>query len=86
MLPPYRSYDHKIELTGDNHLKFSPLYGHLSEELRILKQYLVDNLNKRIIKASQAPFATPVLFVKKPEGGLRFYIDFRKLNAITKKD
>ena len=86
VLPLYRAYDHKIKLIGDNNLKFSPLYGHSSEELRILKQYLVDNLNKGFIKASQAPFAAPVLFVKKPGGGLRFCIDFRKLNAITKKD
>jgi hypothetical protein len=26
------------------------------------------------------------MFVKKPNGGLRFCIDFCKLNAITKKD
>ena len=85
-LPPHRPYDHKIELTRDNDLKFSPLYGHSSEELKVLKQYLVDNLNKGFIEASQAPFAAPVLFVKKPGGGLRFCIDFRKLNAITRKD
>ena len=70
VLPLYRAYDHKIKLIGDNNLKFSPLYGHLSEELKILKQYLVDNLNKGFIEASQAPFAAPVLFVKKPGGGL----------------
>ena len=86
LLPPHRSYDHKIELTTDNNLKFSPLYGHSSEELKILKQYLIDNLSKGFIEASQAPFAAPVLFVKKPGGGLRFCIDFRKLNAITRKD
>ena len=27
-----------------------------------------------------------MLFVKKPSGGLRFYIDYRKLNALTRKD
>jgi hypothetical protein len=26
------------------------------------------------------------LFVKKPSGGLRFYIDYWRLNDITKKD
>ena len=76
VLPLYRAYDYKIKLIGDNNLKFSPLYGHSSEELKILKQYLVDNLNKGFIKASQAPFAIPVLFVKKPRGGLRFCINF----------
>jgi hypothetical protein len=86
VLPPHRSYDHKIELIRDNDLKFSPLYGHSSEELKILKQYLVDNLSKGFIEASQAPFTAPVLFAKKPGGGLRFCIDFRKLNALTRKD
>jgi hypothetical protein len=27
-----------------------------------------------------------MLFVKKPSGGLRFYIDYQKLNALTRKD
>jgi len=35
---------------------------------------------------SDAPFAASVLFAKKPRGGWRFCINFRKLNAITKKD
>jgi hypothetical protein len=51
-----------------------------------MKQYLLDNLNKGFIAASNYPFASPVLFVKKPNGSLRFCIDFRKLNAITRKD
>jgi hypothetical protein len=52
ILPPYRLYDHKIEFTGNNDLKFSPLYGHSSEEFKILKQYLVDNLSKGFIETS----------------------------------
>jgi len=28
----------------------------------------------------------PILFVKKPNRGLRFYINYRKLNNITRKD
>jgi hypothetical protein len=55
-------------------------------ELETVKQYLVDNLNKGFIEPSQAPFAAPVLFVKKANGSLRFCIDFRKLNQITRKD
>ena len=30
--------------------------------------------------------AVLVLFVKKPGGGLRFYVDYRALNKITRKD
>jgi hypothetical protein len=55
-------------------------------ELEELKRYLTENLDKGFIDTSQAPFASPVLFVKKPNGSLRFYIDFRKLNRLTRKD
>src|SRR5450631_2095046 len=56
------------------------------EELEVLKEWLTDNLKKRYIKASSAPFASLILFIQKPSKGLRLYIDFRKLNAITRKD
>src|SRR6266487_5853467 len=56
------------------------------EELLVVKEYLLDNLDKGFIEPSQAPFAAPVLFVRKPDGSLRFCIDYRKLNALTCKD
>ena len=52
----------------------------IAKELEIVKQYLVDNLAKGFIEPSQALFIAPVLFVAKPNRGLQFYIDFRKLN------
>ena len=41
---------------------------------------------KGFIVPSKAPFASPVLFVSKPNSRLRFYVDYRKLNSLTKKD
>jgi hypothetical protein len=57
-----------------------------AEELKVVKKYLVNNLDKGFIEPSQALFAALVLFVKKPNRSLCFYIDYRKLNHITKKD
>ena len=56
------------------------------EELQTLKEYLRNNLNKGFIEHSLAPFALPILFVKKPSRVLQFCIDYRKLNKITEKD
>ena len=47
----------------------------------------MENLDKGFIINSNSPFASPVLFVKKANSDkLRFYIDFRKLNALTWND
>ena len=54
--------------------------------LEATKQYLLDNLNKGFIDYSYSPFASPVLFVAKPNGGLRFCVNYRKLNKFTRKD
>jgi hypothetical protein len=85
-LPPHRLYNHKIILEKDNTLTYSPLYKMSLKELETLKQYLMDNLKKGFIEPSQSPFAAPVLFIKKPTGGLRLCIDYRKLNQLTRKD
>jgi hypothetical protein len=85
-LPPRRTYDHKIELEKDQNHSYGPLYSQSTEELLVLKKYLTENLDKGFIEPSQARYSSPVLFVKKHGGGLRFCIDFSKLNAITRKD
>ena len=85
-LAPHRLYDLKIELEKNTNLGFSPLYQYSAEELRTCKQYLVENLSKGFVAQSQSPFAAPILFARKADGGLRFCVDYRKLNAVTKKD
>ena len=56
------------------------------KELDAVKRYLDSHLAKGFIQASSASYSSPVLFVKKPGGGIRFCVDYRRLNAITKKD
>ncbi len=88
-LSPYWLYDHQIKLENralTSDLKFYLLYRILAKELEVVKKYLVENLDKCFIKPSQALFVALVLFIKKPDRSLCFYIDYRKLNLLTKKD
>ena len=85
-LPPHRKYDHKIILEEQQKHGHAPLYKMSPQELDAVKRYLDSHLAKGFIQASSAPYSSPVLFVKKPGGGIRFCVDYRRLNAITKKD
>ena len=82
-LPPHRSYDHKIELEAGKKPPQSRLYPMSGFKLQKVKEYLDDNLKKGFISPSTAPYTSPVLFVQKHDGSLRFCVDYRKLNAIT---
>ncbi len=56
------------------------------DELLVLRKTLINLLDKGFIRVSNSSTAALVLFVKKLGGGLRFYVDYRGLNAVTKKD
>ena len=57
-----------------------------TEELLATKEYILKNFYKGFIEYSHVPFTIPVFFIKKANNKLRFYIDFRKLNNLTRKD
>ena len=56
------------------------------EELLVLRKTLTEYLDKGFVRVSNSPAAAPVLFVRKPGGGLRFCVDYQGLNKITRKD
>lgn len=91
-LPPLRGSgtDHAIELEPVDGkqptVPWGPLYSMSRDELLVLRKTLTELLDKGFIRVSNSPAAAPVLFVKKPGGGLRFCVDYRGLNQITKKD
>ncbi len=85
-LPLHRSYDHKIELEGESQLSRSRLYLMSSYKLQKVKEYLEENLKKKFITLSKASFASSILFVEKKDDSLRFCVNYRKLNALTKRN
>lgn len=91
-LPPHRpGIDHEIPLEKDEKGKdkevpWGPLYNMSHDELLVLRKELTNLLDQDFIRISKSPAAAPVLFAKKPGGGLRFCVDYRGLNAITRKD
>jgi hypothetical protein len=46
---------------------------------------LDDMKGKGVIEESEGPWSSPVVLVRKKNGDLRFCVDYRKLNDVTKK-
>lgn len=76
----------KIQLEGEPDLRTPPLFRMSVEELYAAKTYIDENRAKGFIEPSDSPLGSPILMAKKPGGGLRFCVDYRKLNAVTKKN
>lgn len=83
VLPPHRPWDHPIDLQPGKHPPVARPYSMNQDELKVLREYLDKELSKGFIRVSKSPAAAPVLFVKKPNGDLRFCIDYRGLNSIS---
>ncbi|KAJ9394194.1 hypothetical protein DTO282F9_8888 [Paecilomyces variotii] len=86
-LPPRRpGIDHEINLIEGAVLPYGPYY-HLSEqESELLNEFLDKGLERGHIQPSNAPCASPLLFVPKAPGVLRLCADFRAVNERTLKN
>ena len=77
--------EHVIELLDTEPFKerFHRIAPPLVEEVR---EHLQEMLDGGVIRLSQSPWCNAVVLVRKKDEGLRFCIDFRRLNSRTKKD
>jgi hypothetical protein len=83
------NHDHHIKLKEEKEKvdhEYASLYRMSDDELLLVKQYLEKHLQKNFIKSSSASYSSLILFVRKSDDELRFCVDYRKLNTITRKN
>jgi hypothetical protein len=86
-LPDHKPWDHAIELIpGAPATMRTKVYPMSQNEQEELNRFLDENLKKGYIRPSKSPLSSPVFFVKKKDGKLRFVQDYRRLNEITVKN
>lgn len=78
---------HKIELVNpksdpirQRHRRIPPsMYEEVQEHLKMM-------LDCGVIRPSSSAWRSPVVLVRKKDGSLRFCVDYRQLNGVTKRD
>ena len=86
-LSKYKPWDYEIPIEdGKTPNHYRGLIPLSKKEENFLKDYIEKHLAKGFIRPSKSLIAHSVLFAPKKNGSLRPYIDYRKLNAITKKN
>ncbi|KAE9199544.1 hypothetical protein PF004_g19242 [Phytophthora fragariae] len=59
---------------------------HLHSEQSVVDEQVGKLLNDGVIEEGNGAWGFPVVLVKKKDGTVRFCVDYRLLNAITKRD
>lgn len=77
--------EHDIDTGEAPPIKQSPRRPPLSSG-NAEEQIIQDMLNAGVIQPSTSSWASPVCLVKKHDGTFRFCIDYRRVNAVTKRD
>ena len=76
---------HKLFLTQEMPLKQKP-YRASPPKLQAMKELIDVMLEQDIIEPSSSAWAAPVVMIPKKTGGMRFCVDYRKLNAVSHTD
>jgi hypothetical protein len=77
---------HQINVGDATPIRQTWSYRSSAQERSVMRDEVSDMLLKNVIEKSSSPWASPVVLVKKKDNSWRFCIDFRRLNAVTKKD
>ena len=82
----HQIWNHEIVLESSKTPTFELIYALFEKKLRILREYLNENLKKKFIWKSQSSTKYSILFVLKKNETLRLCVDYRKLNEIIIKN
>ena len=85
-LPEHSGHDHRIELEEGKMPPSGPIYQLSRQELDLLYEYIKEMEDSGNIRRSSSPAGAPLLFLPKPDGSLRLYIEYRSLNKIAIKN
>ena len=77
--------EHRIELTNER------LFSHAPRRLSPAERQTVDKMTAEMIRddvvePSESPWASPIVLVNRKDGSVRFCVDYRRLNKVTKRD
>lgn len=76
---------HRIDTDGRSIVRRRP-YRVSAAERKIIEDNVADMLQRDIIRPSSSSWSSPVVLVRKKDGSVRFCVDYRALNKITRKD
>lgn len=84
--PPKRIYDNHIPLLDDSQVIKIQLYRCPVFQKAEIERTMNEIKTSGIRRASNSPFASPMMLVKKKDGSWHLCIDYQQLNKITIKD
>ena len=79
-----QTVDHHIPTTGPP-ISSQP-YRAGPQALEQIDTEIQRMLKMDVIEPATSPWSSPIVLIPKPDGSIRFCIDYRKLNAVTDKD
>ena len=77
---------HRLNLEEGSRPSYAQPYRAGPEKRRIIEQEIEKMLDMGVIEPTVSEWAAPVVLAPKPGGKWRFCVDYRKLNAMTKRE
>ncbi len=78
--------EYTIKLVDSKQPPYRPIYSLRPMELETLKTYLETHLKTGFIRPFKSPTCALILFSKKPDRNLRFFVNYQGLNLLTIKN